>query len=135
MRDRSPRGRSKAWTRSWGRWTRPTTPGRRRVRRSRTRRPSRRRAPEPIPARRSTPADEGTEGAPASAPAASHRPDVDPARSRGTLDRRLPALASPVYRRFLAGAFVGTLGSWMQTTAQGWLVLDLTDSSALLGVT
>ncbi len=33
------------------------------------------------------------------------------------------------------GAFIGTLGSWMQTTAQGWLVLDLTNSPALLGVT
>jgi len=53
----------------------------------------------------------------------------------GRIAARLPALASPVYRRFLAGAFVGTLGSWMQTTAQGWLVLDLTNSPALLGVT
>jgi MFS family permease len=48
---------------------------------------------------------------------------------------RLPALASPVYRRFIVGVFIGTIGSWMQTTAQGWLVLDLTDSPALLGVT
>jgi MFS family permease len=48
---------------------------------------------------------------------------------------RLPALASPVYRRFMVGVFIGTIGSWMQTTAQGWLVLDLTDSPALLGVT
>jgi MFS family permease len=31
--------------------------------------------------------------------------------------------------------FIGTIGSWMQTTAQGWLVLDLTNSPALLGVT
>jgi MFS family permease len=51
------------------------------------------------------------------------------------LEARLPALASPVYRRFIVGAFIGTLGSWMQTTAQGWLVLDLTNSPALLGVT
>jgi MFS family permease len=48
---------------------------------------------------------------------------------------RLPALASPVYRRFIVGAFIGTLGGWMQTTAQGWLVLDLTNSPALLGLT
>jgi MFS family permease len=47
----------------------------------------------------------------------------------------LPALASPVYRRFIVGAFIGTLGGWMQTTAQGWLVLDLTNSPALLGFT
>jgi MFS family permease len=44
-------------------------------------------------------------------------------------------LASPVYRRFIVGVFIGTIGSWMQTTAQGWLVLDLTNSPALLGVT
>jgi MFS family permease len=31
--------------------------------------------------------------------------------------------------------FIGTIGSWMQTTAQGWLVLELTNSPALLGVT
>jgi len=40
-----------------------------------------------------------------------------------------------VYRRFIVGAFIGTIGSWMQTTAQGWLVLDLTNSAALLGLT
>jgi MFS family permease len=48
---------------------------------------------------------------------------------------RLPALASPVFQRFLVGAFVGTLGAWMQATAQGWLVLELTNSPALLGLT
>jgi MFS family permease len=48
---------------------------------------------------------------------------------------RLPALASPVYRRFIIGAFVGTLGAWMQATAQGWLVLELTNSPGLLGLT
>jgi MFS family permease len=53
----------------------------------------------------------------------------------GRVAARLPALASPVYRRFLVGAFVGTLGAWMQATAQGWLVLELTDSPALLGLT
>ena len=29
---------------------------------------------------------------------------------------------------------VGSVGSWMQATAQGWLVLDLTDSPAALGL-
>jgi len=53
----------------------------------------------------------------------------------GRIAARLPALASPVYRRFLVGAFVGTLGAWMQATAQGWLVLELTDSPGLLGLT
>jgi MFS family permease len=49
--------------------------------------------------------------------------------------RFLPALASPLYRRFMAGALVTNLGTWMQQTAQGWLVLTLTNSPALLGVT
>ncbi len=48
---------------------------------------------------------------------------------------RLPALASPAYRRFMVGAFLSNVGSWMQATAQGWLVLGLTNSPALLGVT
>jgi MFS family permease len=47
----------------------------------------------------------------------------------------MPALASPVYRRFIAAAFVGSIGNWMQATAQGWLVLDLTDSRFALGAT
>ena len=47
---------------------------------------------------------------------------------------RFPALASPVYRRFLSGSFLATLGAFMQATAQGWLVLQLTNSPALLGL-
>lgn len=47
---------------------------------------------------------------------------------------RFPALASPVFRRFLAGATVGSVGAWMQATAQGWLVLQLTNSPEALGV-
>jgi MFS family permease len=49
--------------------------------------------------------------------------------------RRMPALASPVYRRFIVAAFVGSIGNWMQATAQGWLVLELTDSRFALGAT
>ncbi len=46
---------------------------------------------------------------------------------------RLPALASPTYRRFIVAAFIGSIGNWMQSTAQGWLVLSLTDSRFALG--
>jgi len=49
--------------------------------------------------------------------------------------RALPALRSWPYRRFFVGALVGNLGLWMQSTAQGWLVLQLTNSPALLGLT
>lgn len=46
---------------------------------------------------------------------------------------RFPALASPIYRRFIVAAFIGSIGNWMQATAQGWLVLTLTDSRFALG--
>jgi MFS family permease len=46
----------------------------------------------------------------------------------------LPALASAGFRRYLAGALIGSIGSWMQATAQGWLVLALTNSPQALGV-
>jgi len=48
--------------------------------------------------------------------------------------RSFPALASPVYRRLLLGNMLATLGGFMQGTAQGWLVLELTNSPGLLGV-
>lgn len=55
-----------------------------------------------------------------------------------TARRRLlasfPALESPVYRRFLLASTFGTLGAFMQQTSQGWLVLVLTNSPALLGL-
>jgi MFS family permease len=57
-----------------------------------------------------------------------------PAQPAGAVGR-FPALASPVYRRFILAAFVGSIGNWMQATAQGWLVLSLTDSNIALGAT
>ncbi len=44
-----------------------------------------------------------------------------------------PALQQPAYRRFWIAQFVSNTGTWMQTIAQGWLVLNLTDSAFLLG--
>ncbi len=49
----------------------------------------------------------------------------------------LPALAAlrhRNYRLFYAGQFLSLVGTWMQSTALGWLVLNLTDSELLLGV-
>lgn len=43
-------------------------------------------------------------------------------------------LANRNYSLFLAGAFVSSLGSWMQVVAMGWLVLQLGNSAFLLGV-
>lgn len=44
------------------------------------------------------------------------------------------ALSHRNYRLFWAGAALSNTGTWMQTVAQGWLVLELTDSPFLLGV-
>jgi len=44
------------------------------------------------------------------------------------------ALAVPNYRRYFAGQSVSLIGTWMQMTAQSWLVLTLTHSSTALGL-
>jgi MFS family permease len=48
--------------------------------------------------------------------------------------RTFAALRSPNYRLWYAGQLVSLIGSWMQTTAQGFLVFELTRSPAYLGV-
>jgi MFS family permease len=65
-------------------------------------------------------------------------PDAPP-KLRGTL--RLDALRSGFralrnrnYRLFWLGQLVSLTGSWMQTTAQAWLVLQLTQSPFALGL-
>jgi MFS family permease len=44
------------------------------------------------------------------------------------------ALSVRNYRRYYAGQAVSLTGTWMQMTAQAWLVLTLTHSSTVLGV-
>jgi MFS family permease len=44
------------------------------------------------------------------------------------------ALSVPNYRRYYFGQAVSLTGTWMQMTAQAWLVLTLTHSSTALGV-
>ncbi len=51
----------------------------------------------------------------------------------GVLDT-FPALAIPNYRRYLRGQSVSLMGTWMQMTAQAWLVLTLSNSASALGV-
>ncbi|MDR7484832.1 MAG: MFS transporter [Armatimonadota bacterium] len=43
------------------------------------------------------------------------------------------ALRHPFYRRFWWGGLVSLTGSWIQITAQQWLVYDLTGSALMLG--
>jgi MFS family permease len=44
------------------------------------------------------------------------------------------ALSHHNFRLFLAGAFLSNVGTWMQAVAQGWLVLQLTNSPFWLGL-
>jgi MFS family permease len=44
------------------------------------------------------------------------------------------ALSVPNYRRYVSGQAVSLIGTWMQMTAQSWLVWTLTHSSTALGI-
>ena len=44
------------------------------------------------------------------------------------------ALSVPNYRRYYGGQAISLIGTWMQMTAQAWLVLRLTHSSTTLGL-
>jgi MFS family permease len=44
------------------------------------------------------------------------------------------ALSVPNYRRYISGQAMSLTGTWMQMTAQAWLVLTLTNSSTDLGL-
>jgi MFS family permease len=44
------------------------------------------------------------------------------------------ALEVPNYRRYISGQAVSLIGTWMQMTAQSWLVLELTHSATMVGV-
>lgn len=54
-----------------------------------------------------------------------------PERSIG---RMVQALRYPDFRLFWAGNFLSNIGTWMQSVAQGWLVLELTNSAVWLGL-
>jgi len=54
---------------------------------------------------------------------------------RDAMARSLFALKNRGFRTFIMGEVVSTIGTWMQMLAQSWLVLELTDSGAALGVT
>jgi MFS family permease len=44
------------------------------------------------------------------------------------------ALEVPNYRRYISGQAVSLIGTWMQMTAQSWVVLTLSHSSTILGL-
>jgi MFS family permease len=69
--------------------------------------------------------------APASAePAAEAAPPAHHTR----LPAMLRALRHRNYRLFFTGQLISLIGTWMQSVAQGWLVLRLTNSPAMLGL-
>jgi MFS family permease len=49
------------------------------------------------------------------------------------LRQTFSALRHPNFRLFFAGQLISLTGTWMQNTAQGWLVYQLTGSKLLLG--
>jgi MFS family permease len=53
--------------------------------------------------------------------------------SRFGLNRTFAALRHPNYRLWFVGQMVSLFGTWMQTTAQGFLIFELTRSPAYLG--
>ncbi|HEX2190527.1 MAG TPA: MFS transporter [Longimicrobiaceae bacterium] len=61
-------------------------------------------------------------------------PDAPPRPRAASLARgALAAFRHRNFRLFYAGQLLSLIGTWMQSTAQGWLVLELTDSAFLLG--
>lgn len=52
---------------------------------------------------------------------------------RPGVPRTFRALRGYNYRLYYSGLLISLIGTWMQTTAQAWLVLDLTDSPLALG--
>ena len=50
------------------------------------------------------------------------------------MSTRFRALQHRNFQLFIAGQLISLIGTWMQTTAQLWLVYKLTGSAALLGV-
>lgn len=70
-------------------------------------------------------------------PAPPTAPPPDPAvppTAAGAPVGRWAALEVPAFRRYFFALVVSNVGSWMQIIAQGWLVLELTDSALYLGL-
>lgn len=61
-------------------------------------------------------------------------PSSPMANAAGPAPRAFGALRHRNFRVFYVGHLLSLMGTWMQTTAQGWLVLELTDSEFQLGL-
>src|SRR6476660_7204693 len=60
---------------------------------------------------------------------------LPPVGWRLALSRTFGSLGTRNYRLFFGGELVSYVGSWMQTMAEAWLVLQLTGSGAAVGAT
>jgi MFS family permease len=60
---------------------------------------------------------------------------LPPVGWRLALSRTFGSLGTRNYRLFFGGELVSYVGSWMQTMAEAWLVLELTGSGAAVGAT
>lgn len=68
-------------------------------------------------------------------PGAPGRPPApEGSRATGSLRGPFAALRHRDFRIFYWGHVLSLVGTWMQATAQGWLVLEITDSELMLGV-
>lgn len=72
--------------------------------------------------------------APLEAPLTPPPVEARPAPAGTRIGAAFVALRHRDFRLFWAGALISNVGSWMQNVAQGWLVLDLTDSAFMLGL-
>jgi len=48
--------------------------------------------------------------------------------------KAFPALQSRNYKLYFSGQFISLIGTWLQMVAQGWLVLQMTNSAFLIGL-
>src|SRR5450759_1453710 len=53
---------------------------------------------------------------------------------RATTRRTFSSLSNRNYRKYFIGQSISLVGTWMQTTAQAWLVLTITHSATDLGI-
>ena len=60
---------------------------------------------------------------------------IRPNELRGLGARTFRSLRIRNYRLFFIGQLISVTGTWMQTVAQNWLVLNLTGSGVDLGIT
>ena len=60
---------------------------------------------------------------------------IRPTDLRGVGARTFRSLRIRNYRLFFTGQLISVTGTWMQTVAQSWLVLNLTNSGVALGIT